>query len=281
MPYDVLDKEEDRDHQWAVVRCSCDLENGDDPLVQHTVEFIREAYGEKRLRARLEANAAALEPDPLVIKKFKVDSVLRAFRMGLPDPEKEANKPPQLTNYRSETTEFVARAALQAAYGISFPTHPQRGKTNQDQPVLGFDGWGIAESPDDRYSLVLIQVKGTESKSCPPPESAVLAEECKQVLQKLGTICRALSVMVLDLEVSSLSDALINLMEHIGEGGTPVVLVAPVVVRGTSEACQGDFGPIREACHGLDPSVGWGVVVTVGAPLNDFGKTVMTRARAA
>src|SRR6266576_805191 len=155
MVFTVLERHQDEDHRWAVLGCTCDPGDNADPLLVVTVAGVREAYGEAELRA-------IAEPDPLVANTYDLTAILAAFRRSLPDPTAEGAKPLSLRNYRSETAEVVARHALTAAFGVDFPASPQLGKTNPNQPILGFDGWGLLSLADGGWAFVLVLVKGTE-----------------------------------------------------------------------------------------------------------------------
>jgi hypothetical protein len=150
-------------HAWAVLHCSCDLADPADPLLKRVSTAVRNAYGE----AKIIAIAEQINADPSVQLRFNLDAVTKAIRKGLPDPSKEANKPAQLTNFRSEAAEMVAKCALQDAFGIDFPVSPQEGKTNANQPILGFDCWGMLFH-GLACSVVLVQINGTEDEKAPP-----------------------------------------------------------------------------------------------------------------
>ncbi|MEW5929616.1 MAG: hypothetical protein AB1941_19350 [Gemmatimonadota bacterium] len=253
------------------------MENADDELVLDTVTLIRDGYGEADV-------LTALQPDEDVGMTFDLTAVTKAFRRGLPNPESdlEGKKKPHLTNYRSETLEFVARYALRVAHGINFPVHPQRGKLNVNQPVLGFDGWGIFESADDGFKLALIQVKGTDEDRVPPREATKLADECTRIPTSVDEVCRALSVMIVNLPVGPELYAIGAILESLADADElPPVLIAPVVVRGLQPASNDDLGPIRDVAAGIEPSGMRGLSVRIGVDLTAFGHTVMTRARAA
>jgi hypothetical protein len=274
MTYLVREIDGDDEHQWAVVQCACDLSNDSDDLVIQTVAKVREAYGEN------EIIAATISPDPSVERRFNLTAITKAFRRGLPDPEVEENKKPHLTNYRSETTEILAREALFQAYAIEFPTHPQRGKTNVNQPILGFDGWGILGSEATGYALVLVQVKGTEDRNCPPREASTLALECQAIPQEIDKICHAVSLLVMNISPSPLRNALLQMLESLSEDVLPGLFVAPVIIRGIGASANiEDLRPIRDVRHLFSPAISRGVTVALGVPLTDFGQTVMSRAR--
>jgi hypothetical protein len=185
-----------------------------------------------------------------------------------------------LTNYRSETAEIVARIGLAQAHGVEFPSNPQEGKTNANQPVLGFDGWGLLKLTDGSTAFVLVQVKGTESADRPPREASILVDECLRVPKGINELCRALSILVLRLEGEE-QQAVLKMLEQLGRGELPSLVVAPVVVRGVLESDFADLQPVRDACDNFSPAVVRGLAVSIGAELDQFGREVMARARAA
>ena len=199
---------------------------------------------------------------------------------GLPDPDSEKSKPKHLRNYRSEATELLARMALSAAHNIYSRTAPQRGKTNQNQPVLGFDGWGVLADATE-YALVLVQVKGTDDNSVPPREARVLAKECKQVVKQKDKICRAVSIMAHNVRGTPLQAAFFAMLTTLGQDGLPRLVIAPAIIRGKSTASLKDLEPIKAVATSLSPAIGRGVTVSIGVSLDDFGRAVMNGARAA
>jgi hypothetical protein len=273
----IREVEVDGIHCWATVEFDCVLDDADDELIADTVALIRDGYGEADV-------LAALQPDEDVGITFDLEAVTKAFRRGLPDPESqlEGKKKPHLTNYRSETLEFVARHALRLAHQIDFPVHPQRGKLNVNQPVLGFDGWGLFGSAEDGFKLVLIQVKGTDENRVPPREAVKLAEECIRILTSVNDVCRALSVMIVSLPDGAARNAIGTLLQAMAQiHELPPILIAPVVVRGIRQASNADLSPIRAVAEAMEPSEMRGLSVGIGVDLTAFGHEVMTRARAA
>jgi hypothetical protein len=267
----------DGHHRWATVEFDCVLDDVEDELIAEMVSLIREGYGEADV-------LAALQPDDDVGLTFDLEAVKKAFRRGLPDPEVEieGKKKPHLTNYRSETLEFVARHALREAHMINFPVHPQRGKLNVNQPILGFDGWGLFGSAEDGFKLVLIQVKGTDEKRVPPREAGKLAKECARVPTSVDEVCRALSVMIVNLSSGPELHAIGAMLESLAEVETlPSMLIAPVVVRGIQPASNADLSPVRAVAVEIEPRGMRGLSVRIGVDLTAFGREVMTRARAA
>lgn len=71
------------------------------------------------------------------------------------------------------------------------------------------------------------------------------------------------------------------MLETLGAGGVPPLGVAPVVVRGTVEAQLKDLEPVRSAAPALAPLKLFGISISVGADLLEFGRVVTKRARAA
>jgi hypothetical protein len=269
----------DGDHKWAVMTATCDLSDTADPLITATIADVREAYGQNQILAAASSGLTILQPDSLVSRTFDLTAIEIAVKLGLPNPDDEGDKPEALTNYRSECTEIIARRALKEAFGIEFPTAPQRGKTNPNMPILGFDGWGLFGSPSGGYSLVLVQVKGTEATNRPPAEAKTLAEECKNAPNNLTLICRALSVLVHLLEGSSLQQYIIEMLETIGKGNLPDIVIGPVIVRGKLSSHIDDLEPVRRAFDDIDSAIGRGITISIGARLTELGHIVMSQAR--
>jgi hypothetical protein len=274
MVFTVLERHQDEDHQWAVLSCACDPTDDSDALVVSTVTSVRDAYGEAELRA-------LAEPDPLVARAFDLEAVLAAFRQGLPDPSVENTKPRQLRNYRSETAEVVARQALAATFGVAFPASPQLGKTNPNQPVLGFDGWGVSSNKEGASALVLVLVKSTDDAARPPGEAHTLAQEFRAVPTKRDALCRALSVLAVVLDDTSVRTIVLGMLESLGQDVVPPLVVAPVIVRGTLSSHIDDLKPVRAARSEIAPAIALGLTVSIGTSLDAFGEAVMTKARAA
>ena len=281
MHFRVIDQEPDGDHHWCALECECHLTD-DDPLLVDMAKLVREAYGEQELLGELES-IEKLEPDPLVADRFDLSAVLAGFRFGLPDPEEEKStkKARHLHNYRSEAAEMVSRGALAELHGVKFPAHPQKGKVNANQPQLGFDGWGISGSAPDDFILVLIQTKATDSKRCPPEEASKLASECCAVPRDKKKLCRALTVLALQLKNTEMFLPLVALLARLGRNEAIPMIVAPVIVRGVVKGCLEDLTPVRKEKANFSPAVARGLVITLGVELTAFGERVMTLARAA
>lgn len=272
MPFTPDERESDGMHAWAAIRRTCRLEDEDDPFMSEVVRLFREAYGEERI--------LALAADPGVEATFDLSAIRNAIRQGLPEASAEGDKPPALTNYRSESAEILARGALAQAHGLEFPTSPQQGKSNANMPILGFDGWGIDQSQDD-YRLVLVQVKGTDDEARPPREAQRLCEECQRIPIEVSKLSRALSILVVFLDGTEHLEPLLGMLETLGRDELPALTVAPVVVRGIVTAELADLTPLRTAADKLLPTRSLGVSISVGIDLTEFGRAVTSRARAA
>lgn len=270
MPFRVIDQHSDSQNSWLVIRERCDLENPDDPLFLACVDLFRDAYGEGRI--------LSLAVDAGVERTFDLAAIRRAVRSGLPDPDEEGGKPEQLTNYRSETTEVLARGALRETSHVRFPASPQFGKSNANQPILGFDGWGLLNK-DGRCWLVLIQVKGTDVEKIPPPEAERLKEECSRIPDDSNKIIRALSQLAIFLDGSTDLLPVLEMLEKMGNDELPPLTVAPVVVRGITEASLGDLAPIRDDPPTQPDVRALGVAISIGAGLTEFGRKVTAGAR--
>lgn len=146
------------DHQWAVVLEACDIDALDDGMLRHAVDAIRAAYGEQEIRDLAENEPLLNIPDPAEgIGAFETDHLIKAFRSSLPDPAAEGAKPVHLTNYRSETTEIIAREALNAVFGMATPPALHATKGNRNQPILGFDGWSVMNKSTGELALSLFR----------------------------------------------------------------------------------------------------------------------------
>ena len=277
MPYTITQREADQGHEWCVATATCRLEDADDALIAHTVEMVRRSYGENEILA----DALDVMQADLAAGNFQTEHLVAAIRQGLPDPSAEGIKPPQLTTYRSQTAELVAKAALSAAFPVEYPAAPQEGTPNPNQPILGFDGWGICRYDADCFALVLIQVKGTDDATSPPAVADELADECRRVPQHTSVICRALSVLARLLRGSDLQPVVLRMLEALGRGELPPMHVAPAIVRGTAPCQIGDLQPCRDVVAEFAPATARGIVVGIGVSLSEFGEMVMTRAREA
>lgn len=277
MPY-TIQIEHDGEHQWAVISCTCNLIDESDWLIQETVALMRRSYGEDAVVQ----DAQDVMADEIVGGTFSLDHLITAIRIGMPDPDAEGNKPRQLTNYRSQTAEMLAKGALAKAYSIQYPVAPQETSGNPNQPILGFDGWGIREEDDSQYTLVLIQVKATDQKKHPPREARTLVKECKRVPTNLSAIARALTSMqrlLQSLDNQRLKKAVLRMLVGLGEAQLPNMYISPAIVRGITNSSIDDLQPIREAVADYAPAISRGVSVSIGVTLEEFGRIVMQQAR--
>lgn len=274
-PYTITQREAISHHEWAIAVAVCDLSDDNDCLLTTTVDLVRRSYGEGAVMS----DAEALMSEEIVSGTFNLEHLRTAFREGLPDPNKEGNKPAQLTNYRSQSAEMAAKAALAQAYNLQYPAAPQEGATNPNQPILGFDGWGILQTGEDSMHFALIQVKATDATTSPPPDSVKLADECRRAPTDRTTICRALSAHVRFLRGDPLQRFVFRILESLGRGGNIPIVVSPVVVRGTTTASFTDLDPIISIVNDSFPIPIKAIVVSIGASLSDFGHRVMSQAR--
>lgn len=277
MPYVIQHLALDGDHSWAVVSCSCNPADQHDQLVADIVSRVRSSYGEDLLT---QAVRDLLSPE-LAAGAFSLDHLLKAVRIGHPDPSQEGNKPPQLANYRSESLEMVAKGALQKAFKVRYPAAAQSAKSNANQPILGFDGWGICDLPGATIALLLIQVKGTDQNKSPPNEAEKLAEECKQVPRDQAKLARALTSMVILLPDLAIKTEILRMLEGMGRGHLPAMCIAPVIVRGLTNSAITDLDPIISVKSEFSPAAGRGISISIGTNLTDFGRLVMIKAREA
>jgi hypothetical protein len=277
MPYTTIHREEDGTHSWAVATASCRLDDENDAVIQATVTLVRRSYGEDEIMA----DAASVLSTEIVEGTFRLEHLLAAVRSGMPDPSVEGAKPPALTTYRSQSAEMIAKCALASTYQFEYPAAPQEGATNANQPILGFDGWGIARSTNGDLTLALIQVKSTDENASPPRVAEELANECRRAPRDRSALCRALTVLARHLRGDPLQSDVLRMLEQLGDNRLPRMHVAPAIVRGTTQAAINDLQPVRIVAAEFIPATSRGIVVAIGVDLADFGRIVMQRARAA
>jgi hypothetical protein len=278
MPYKIQQIECDGEHQWAVLSCSCNLTDANDLLILDTVVIVRKSYGEDAVVQ----DAQDLMADEIAGGTFDLSLLKTAARMGMPDPDAEGNKPQQLTNYRSQAAEMLAKRALAKAYNIQYPVAAQETIGNANQPILGFDGWGISKEDDGQYTLVLIQVKATDQKRQPLSEAIKLVEECRRVPRNPSAIARALTsmqILLKSLDNEMLRRATLRMLEGLGGEQLPNMYISPAIIRGTTTSSIDDLQPIRAAVADFTPAISRGVSVSIGVALDEFGRIVMQRAR--
>lgn len=270
------------DHLWAVVQEKCDLSDPDDGFLLNTVTAIRLAYGEQELRDIAENSGLVTPPAPAdgVAGSFRLDDLLSAFRASLPDPAGEGAKPAHLTNYRSETAELVARAALAVVYKMATPPTLHATKGNRNQPILGFDGWSIMRLDDGRSALVLIQVKGSEDSKRPPGVAGQLVTECGQAMVANAKLSGFLFACLLRCRGTEFEIPLLEMtIELHTKGMIASTFLAPIVVRGALEAHLDDLSSLRAATGSFLHAKARGMTLSIGADLTNFGLTAMNRAR--
>lgn len=269
------------DHQWAVVLEACDIDALDDGMLRHAVDAIRAAYGEQEIRDLAENEPLLNVPDPAEgIGGFETDHLINAFRSSLPDPAAEGAKPVHLTNYRSETTEIIAREALSAVFGMATPPALHATKGNRNQPILGFDGWSVMNKSTGELALVLIQVKGTDDDKRPPGEAAKLIVECGKVTAEIEKLKGFLMACVLRCKDTQYSSPLLELVIELEKTGKIAdLVVAPVIIRGLVDAHLDDLSTLRAATSGFGHAKARGMSLSLGAELGKFGRTAMDAAR--
>lgn len=264
-------------HRWVVSHCTVNLNADDDLVLAVIVDRARRSYGEYLIEN-------FPEPDTGVAARFDLEAVRQAIRAGMPDPEAELGngtraKPPSLRNYRSEAAELVAQEVLADAYQIRFPASPQATKSNANQPVLGFDGWGLMDLEDGTVALVLIQVKSSDHSKRPPDVAEALVEECCRVPREPDKLCRAITAMLALLQATDFAPILYAMLESLGHGWLPTLVICPVIVRGTVAAHLDDLSTLRAAEPRFEPAQVLGHCVSLGAALEPFGHRVFSEAR--
>ena len=271
----VIESEKDDPHAWSVVVAHCDLDNPEDGFVEEIVALVRRSYGENDL---VEAARFTLEAE-ITAGEFQIEHLIAAIRLGLPNPAAEGEKPVALTNFRSQSAEMVAKAALAAAYAIEYPAAPQAGAPNPNMPILGFDGWGLQKSETGEYVFVLIQVKATDSPDSPPAEAKKLALECTEAPRSVSALSRALSLLASLLRGHPLQAIVLKMLTQLGRNEPLKMQIAPAIVRGQTVGKLSDLEPIRQKSQECAPAVLKGAVVSIGVPLDKFGRLVMQNAR--
>ena len=261
-------------HAWAVIRCSCNPADDEDALLAAAVALFREAYGEGRI--------LDLAADPGVVATFDLEAITKAVRSSFPSTAAEGSKPSQLANYRSEPAEIVARGALKEVHDVHFPVSPQWSKANPNMPILGFDGWGL-RLKEGEWRLVLIQVKATDDKNVPPREAGTLKMECERVPREPEKITRVLCMLTKSLSGSPYLAPVLSMLQELGNGAMPKIAIAPVIVRGLTEAVMEDLEPIQRVFRvsHSQSTCALGLVMSIGLDLAEFGRLVVERARAA
>ncbi|MAP67952.1 MAG: hypothetical protein CL952_00305 [Erythrobacteraceae bacterium] len=272
---------DDDDHLWAVVVESCNLDVDHDGMLRHAVDAIRAAYGEQEIRDLVENEPLLNMPDPAEgISGFETGHLINAFRSSLPDPVAEGQKPVHLTNYRSETTEIIAREGLSAVFGMATPPALHATKGNRNQPILGFDGWSVMNESSGELALVLIQVKGTDDKDRPPSQAAKLIVECGKVTTEIGKLKGFLVACALRCKGTEFCTPLLNMLVELEKTEMVTNLkVAPVIIRGLMTADLEDLKSLREATSTFGHAKTRGMSLSIGADLNDFGRMAMNAAR--
>lgn len=272
---------DDDDHLWAVVLESCDLDVEGDGMLRHAVAAIRAAYGEQEILDLAENEPFLTVPDPAEgIGGFQTDHLLNAFRSSLPDPSAEGKKPAHLTNYRSETTEIIAREGLSAVFDMATPPALHATKGNRNQPILGFDGWSVMNQSNGELALVLIQVKGTDDSDRPPSQAANLIVECGKVTAEVGKLKGFLVACALRCKGTEYCTPLLNMLVELERTEKVAnLMVAPVIIRGLVTADLEDLKSLREATGTFGHAKARGMSLSIGVDLNEFGRKVMDAAR--
>lgn len=211
---------------------------------------------------------------------FATGHLIRALRSSLPNPDEEGKKPAQLTNYRSETAEIIARAALSAVYGFAVPPALHATKGNRNQPILGFDGWSVMNMKDGELALVLLQVKATDDTSRPPGEAAKLIVECGRAVTDTGKLKGFLMACVLRCRGTPFQSPLLRMVVGLETTGKiSKMVVSPVIIRGKVAADLEDLRSLRDATTAYIHAKAHGMTLSIGAELTAFGRAAMTRAR--
>lgn len=274
----IHDQHRDVDgHTWMVCRNSCDLTDASDPTLLHMAQAVRDAYGESEITSVVDEMSKLADAD--VAKHFDIEAIIKGFRSSLPNPQDETSKPKNLRTYRSETAEFFAREVLRMVSDVTTPPTLHACKGNALQPLLGYDGWGISGMAAGNPKLVLIQVKGSDEAKSPPAVVNELLEECSRIPLEHNKLCRALSACLLRTRSHPVAPHVALMLQSLGKNQCIHTVVAPVIVRGAVSAEMSDLAPLQ--CTQLKSSGSSVIAITaaVGAPLEEFGRVVMTMAR--
>lgn len=260
-------------HLWFVSVNEADITNNADPLVSHMIQAVRDAYGEQIILNQV----IVINED--VGETFDVQSIIKGFRLGIPDPSSEEKKPKQLRNYRSEAAEFFAREALRILHQVITPLPLQACKGNAIQPLLGFDGWGILQLPDESTALVLMQVKGSDDQDSPPGVCAELVDECKKVKFSSKEIAHSISACLILVQGTDIAVHLLKMLGQLGKGKLPPLVISPVIVRGNITPKLSDIQPLLDISHEFLPAIGRGISIGIGIELEQFGRHLFTEAQ--
>lgn len=252
-------------HEWHVAQLTCEIEK-EDPLVRSTVDYLRVAYGEE---------AVLGEAVSSVEERFDLSRIREAIRKGYPDSAEEGKQPQHLKNFRSETAELLAKKLLGEIVGIEFPIHGQATKRNPNQQVLGFDGAGFLQIGSEYY-LALMEVKGTEGS--PELAGEELIKECVEIPDSEPKISSSLTMLAVRLEGTEFYSITLKLLQELSEGRLEMV-VAPVIVKGTSVSSITDLEPIIDKSDLIEPNRARGMSVGLGVNLTEFSEVVTSLAR--
>lgn len=261
------------EHHWSVLTIKSGLDESC-AFFSEMIQEVKDVYGETSIISMAEDIEAA---DMKI--SFDQSKIKNALKMGLPDPSVETSKPKQLTNYRSEAAELLARKALVASYNILFPVAAQTVKGNANQPILGFDGWGILKYVDGSFGLVLVQVKGSDENKSPPKVIQELLEESRNARFQKSTMVRALVTLAHLIKDEELKSVLLKMLEEIGDDKLPSIVVAPVLIRGKLESSLDDIVDLIDGALDYEPAKSRGATASIGQCLSDFGFELFTKAR--
>jgi hypothetical protein len=81
------------------------------------------------------------------------------------------------------------------------------------------------------------------------------------------------------LHTTAFAPKLLAMLETLGRDSFPPLVVCPVIVRGVVEAHLDDLTSLRGAESRFEPAGVRGLCVSLGAPLEPFGRRVFTEAR--
>ena len=71
----------------------------------------------------------------------------------------------------------------------------------------------------------------------------------------------------------------LKMLEKLGRGDLPRLIVGPAIVRGSVASTLHDLNPLREAAGDIAPAGSMCITVSIGANLSEAGEIVMNLAR--
>lgn len=260
-------------HEWTVLNINLQTFNEND-LIEELAKDVLDAYGYEEFIKKIEY------VDSKSDSTFDLDAISKAFLKTLPNPVVEYSKPKQLRNYRSETTEIVSRKIMQKEYKIIFPVSSQKDKLNTNQPILGYDGWGLICEDEEHINLALLIVKGSEENASPPKVVTNLANECNSARIEEDKLLRVLINLCFKLDDQPILEILVRLIQNIYNNIPQSIYIAPILIRGLFKASISDLNPVRNVFLPEENKFfARGIAASLGIELTELGEKVMLKVR--